>query len=465
MMMVSQMGITRDLAEFCIQSNYKDLPGEVIDRAKYFILDLIGVTSRGSIVESSRVMFELVRSLGEDPMGSVIIGTDMRAAPQYAALANGTSSHAIEMDDVNNEASLHPGVSNIPGIVAIGEFNRANGKKLIEGVILGYEVTIRLAKALKPALHYRRGFHPTATCGAFGSAVGVGKILNLDEYQMTNALGIVGGMTSGTMECLANDSWLKKMQPGWAAHSGVIAALLAKKGFKGSCTIIEGEHGFLHTGSDSPEKEKVLNGIGESYEILKTSIKPHACCRYKQGPIDAILKLVRENDIKANNVEKITLGILRTGIPFVVKPEETKYNPKSLIEAQFSMPFGAAVAMLYGKAGLGEYIPEKWESPEVKKMMERVFCIEDPELEKDYPQRWPATAEIRTKDGRRFFTRIDYPKGDPENPLSWEELIEKFDNLTKPIYSKGRRNRIIEKIQQLEKEEDITNLTSLFIKD
>jgi 2-methylcitrate dehydratase PrpD len=218
-------------------------------------------------------------------------------------------------------------------------------------------------------------------------------------------------------------------------------------------------------GSDAPKPEKVLEGFGQSYEITKTSIKPHACCRYKQGPIDAILKLMRENDIKANNVEKITLGMLKTGIPFVVKPEEMKYNPKSLIEAQFSMPFGAAVAMLYGNAGLAEYIPEKWESPEVKKMMKRVFCIEDPELEKDYPQRWPAKAEIKTKDGRTFFARIDYPKGDPENSLSWEELIEKFDDLSDRIYSKDRRNNIIRRIQQLEKEDDVTNLTPLFLRD
>jgi 2-methylcitrate dehydratase PrpD len=459
------MGITRDLAEFCIHSNYKDLPGEVIDKAKYFMLDFIGVAARGSVVESSRVIYELIRSLGEDPKGSVIIGTGMRAAPQYAALANGASAHSIEMDDVNNAASLHPGVTNFPVAVGIGELAKTDGKKVIEAVILGYDVTIRLGKALGPSEHYGRGFHPTATCGAFGATIVAAKIMGLDESQMINALGIVGSMASGTMECLGENAWTKKMNPGWSAHNGVMAALLAKKGFRASSTIIEGEHGFLHMGSGHPSPEKVVDGLGLFYEIARTSIKPHACCRYKQGPIDAILKIIRENDVNPQEVEKVILGILKTGMPFVVKPEEKKCAPKSLIEAQFSMPFGAAVAILYGKAGLEEYIPEKWESPEVKKMMTRVSCVEDPELEKDYPQKWPATAEIRTKDGRTFFARIDYPKGDPENPLSWEELIEKFDKLTEPIYSEDRRDKIIKKIQQLEKEEDITNLTTLFIKD
>ncbi len=176
-MMVSRMGITKDLARFCVETNYNNLREEVIDKAKFFMLDFIGVAARGSIVESSRVMYELVCDLGEDPKGVVVIGTDMRADSQYAALANGTSSHAIEMDDVNNEASLHPGAVNFPVALAVGELTKADGKKVIEAVILGYEVTIRLGKAVGPSEHYERGFHPTATCGAFGAAVVAGKIL------------------------------------------------------------------------------------------------------------------------------------------------------------------------------------------------------------------------------------------------------------------------------------------------
>jgi 2-methylcitrate dehydratase PrpD len=452
----------KELAKFCAESQYKNFPEEVIDKVKYFLLDFIGVAARGSIAESTRIIFDFIRFIGGNPKSCSIIGAKMRASPQYAALANGMSAHTIEMDDVNNEASLHPGVANFPAALAIGEFNKAEGRKFIEGIVLGYEVTIRLGKALGPALHYRRGFHPTATCGAFGATIGAGKILGLNEDQITNALGIVGGMASGSMECLTGNSWLKKFQPGWASHNGVIAAFLAQKGFKGSPTIIEGEHGFLHMGSDSPRLDKILEGIGESYEILKTSIKPHACCRYKQGPIDAILKIMRENDIKPNQIQRVTLGILKAGIPFVVKPEEVKYNPKSLIEAQFSMPFGAAIAILYGRADLEMYVLEKWNSIEVRKMMERVFCIENPELEEDYPRKWPATAEITTKDGRSYFTRVDYPKGDPENPISWSELIEKFQYLTEKVYSKDRRNKILNKIKNLEKEIDISKFTSLY---
>jgi 2-methylcitrate dehydratase PrpD len=459
------VGITKDLVKFCIESCYEDLPDTVVDKAKYFTLDFVGVASRGSITESSRVMYELVRELGKSHKGAAIIGTEMRAVAQYAALANGTSSHAIEMDDVNNEASLHPAVANLPVAWALAELNNTDGRKFIEAIVLGYEVTIRLGKALGPAEHYRRGFHPTATCGAFGATVVAGKVLGLSESQLVNALGIVGSMASGTMECLSEDAWTKKMNPGWSAHNGIIASLMAKKGFRAPSTIIEGHHGFLHMGSDTPKPQKVTEGLGLSYEIVKTSIKPHACCRYKQGPIDAILKIVRENDIKPQDVKSVTLGILKTGIPFVVEPKAVKYSPKSLIEAQFSMPFGAAVALLNGKAGLDEYVPENWESPKVKKMMERVTCVEDKEIEKDFPEKWPATAKIVTRDGRSFSAKIDYPKGDPANPLSWNELIEKFHELSKGVFSKKRRSEVIKRIEHLEKENDLKDLSSKLLKD
>ena len=459
------MGITKDLAKFCIESCYDDLPDPVVDKAKYFTLDFVGVASRGSVTESSRVMYELVRELGKSHKGAAIIGTEMRAVAQYAALANGTSAHAIEMDDVNNEASLHPAVTNLPVAWALAELNDTDGRKFIEAIVLGYEVTIRLGKALGPAEHYRRGFHPTATCGAFGATVVAGKVLGLSEPQLINALGIVGSMASGTMECLSEDAWTKKMNPGWSAHNGIIASLMAKKGFRAPSTIIEGDHGFLNMGSDTPKPQKATEGLGQSYEIVKTSIKPHACCRYKQGPIDAILKIVRENDIKPQDVKSVTLGILKAGIPFVVEPKAVKYNPKSLIEAQFSMPFGAAVALLNGKAGLDEYVPENWESPKIRRMMERVTCVEDKEIEKDFPEKWPATAKIATRDGKSFSAKIDYPKGDPANPLSWNELIEKFHKLSKRVFSKTRRNEVTKRIEHLEEENALKDLSSKLLKD
>jgi 2-methylcitrate dehydratase PrpD len=455
------MGITTKLVELCSQLGYENLSSAIVDRVKYHFLDFLGVASRGSLVESSQAVYRLVRDIGLNPEGTAIIGTDMRAAPQYAALANGASAHSLELDDLHNESSAHPEVVIFPAALAAAELSDCSGKRLIEAVIAGYEVMTRLGKALNPANHYARGFHPTGTCGAFGAAAAVSKILGLDQKQTVNALGIAGSQAAGSMEFLADGSWTKRLHAGWAAHNGLIAALLAERGFTGPATIIEGRFGFLHSYSDGSAPDKVLADLGKPFEIMKTSIKPHACCRYKQGPIDGILSIVRENNLKPEDVKQVTLGILKAGFPIVAEPKELKYNPKTLVDAQFSMPFGAAVAILYGKASLNEYTRENIASAEIKEMMGRVSCVEDPELEKVFPRQWPASVKLLTKDGRQFSIRIDYPRGDPENPLTWEELLSKFDELTSPIYHEERRKEIVSRAQALEKEQSMKVLCQL----
>jgi len=459
------MEITRELVKFCCGLKFEEIPPEVRDRTKYFALDFVGVAARGSLENSTRAMYQFIKGMVPTTKGGVIIGTKMRAPYHYAALANGTSSHSLELDDVNNEASLHPGVAIFPGAFAACEMGAKNGKRFVEGVVLGYEVMIRLGKALGPKEHYSRGFHPTGTCGTFGATATAAKILGLNETQLLNAFGIAGSQAAGSMEFLAQGAWTKRMHPGWAAHNGIIACLLAKKGFRGPSTIFEGRDGFLHAYSLNADANKVLEGIGSSFEIMRTSIKPHACCRYKQPPIDGVLKIMKENQLKPDDVDEVTLGILKAGFPIIVTPEELKYNPQSIVDAQFSMPFGAAVAILYGEASLSQYRPKVIQSQEVKEMMKKVRCVEDPELDKVYPKQWPATVEIKTKDGRTFCARIDYPKGDPENPLSWEELIEKFNGLTPSVYSKARRGRIVEQIKKIDALRNLNQWTAVLLRD
>ena len=397
--------------------------------------------------------------------GGVIIGTKERAPYVYSALANGTSSHAIEMDDVNNEASLHPGVVVFPAALATSEMVEATGKKFIEAVVLGYEVMIRLGKALGPENSYKRGFHPTGTCGPFGSSVAASKILGLGEKGLLSALGIAGSQAAGSMEYLAQGAWTKRFHAGWAAHSGMIAAQLARKGFRGPTSIIEGRDGFLHAYSNGADASKVLEGIGSGFEILRTSVKPHACCRYMQPPIDGVLKIVRENDLQPDQIQRVRLGLLRAGAPLIAEPIENKYRPQSIVDAQFSMPFGAAVAVLYRKAGLGEFHLSKINSEEVNRMMRQVECVVDPDLDKTFPKQWCATAEILTKDGKRYFIKIEYPKGDPENPLSWEEMVEKFYSLTGRLMGRERRLKIVDQVRSLETIRDLKKWSPLLLRD
>jgi 2-methylcitrate dehydratase PrpD len=459
------MGITQDLAKYCHGLKFRQLPEEVVDRVKYFFLDFIGVACRGSQEDSSQSMYRFIREMGYRRQGGVIIGTKERAFHLYSALANGTSAHAIEMDDVNNEASLHPGVVIFPAALATSEMVRGAGKKFIEAVVLGYEVMIRLGRALGAQNSYKRGFHPTGTCGSFGASVVVSKIMGLKQEGMTSALGIAGSQAAGSMEYLAQGAWTKRFHPGWAALSGMVAAQLAQKGFRGPTSIIEGRDGFLHSYSDGADESKVMEGVGSQYEILRTSVKPHACCRYMQPPIDAILKIVKENDLPPEKVEKVRVGILQAGAHLIAEPLEEKYTPKSIVDAQFSMPFGAAVAILYRKAGLGEFHLSNIRSEEVKRMMRRVECFVEPDLERTFPKQWPAEAEILMKDGKKYFTRVEYCKGDPENPLSWEEVIDKFNDLSGRSLTKERQLKIVNQVRRLEGIRDLSRWSPTLLRN
>jgi 2-methylcitrate dehydratase PrpD len=455
------MGATKEIAGFCHKLGYQGFSSEVVERVKYLALDFLGVVARGSREKSSRVVRDFITDVDSAAGGCVVIASDLRASAHYAALANGAAAHSLELDDVSNESSSHPGVVVFPAALAIAELVGCDGRRLIEAVVAGYEVMIRLGKALNPASHYARGFHPTGTCGAFGATAAAAKILGLSQGEIVNALGIAGSQAAGSMEFLTDGSWVKQLHPGWAAHSGIIAALLARRGFSGPATILEGRSGFLHAYSDNSDPDKLVVGLGDSFEVMKVSVKPHACCRYKQGPIDGILRIMKENGLGAPDVAEVKLGILKAGFPIVVEPQEAKYSPRTVVAAQFSMPFGAALAILYGRASLDEYTEANLKSPEVREMMKRVSCVLDADLDRVYPKQWPASVEIVIRDGRRFSTKVNYPRGDPENPLSWEEVIQKFEGLTAPVFSREDRAEIISRVRSLETEAGLASLSSL----
>ena len=452
--------ITRTLAKFASNVNYEDLPPDVVDRAKYFCLDFAGVTLNGSTTDSAKAVVRALDDVGRSGP-STIVGTNKRALQEYAAMANGTAFHSIEMDDVNNEASLHPGVVAFPTALAMADIAPVSGKDFISAVVAGYDVIIRLGRALKPKEHYGRGFHPTGTCGAFGGAAVAARLLGLQGDDYTHALGIAGSQAAGSMEYLAQGAWTKRLHPGWSAHSGIWAALLARAGYSGPTTILEGRDGFLNAYSGDPDPSLVLKDLGEEYQVTRTGVKPHACCRYNQGPIDCLLEIGKSNDFQAMDIEEVKIGVLSQGMRLVAEPVEAKRNPKSVVDMQFSMPFAAAVALSYGSASLNEYaigIPDR---PEVRHIMDRVQCVTDPKLDAQTPKLFPAWAEVRTSNGRTMRSELTYPKGDPENPVTWDEMRTKFNLLSAPVISSQRQKEIISAIDSLEQMDDVRQLASL----
>ncbi|MED1607545.1 MmgE/PrpD family protein [Cytobacillus kochii] len=456
------MKIAEVIADLICDITYEDLSEEIKNRTKYLALDFIGLATRGSTFKSSKPIQSFIASLGGDENGVVIGSNHLSPLPQYAALANGTSAHSLELDDVINEASLHPAVVVFPTAFAIAEANKKSGKDLMLAAVIGYEVMGRLGKALNPTNVYDRGFHPTGVVGTFAAVATASKLLNLTKEQIVNALGIAGSQAAASMEFLNTGSWTKRLHPGWAAHNGIIAAELAKAGFTGPNSIIEGDKGFAQAYSIDVKPEEVIFPFSNDHNyILKTSIKPHACCRYKQGPLDLILNIVSENSLKASDINRIDIEMVQTGLPIVALPEKEKRNPQSSVDAQFSMHFGAAVAVLYKRTLLEEYDDQVVHRSEVKDFMNKVYCHRGKDLEVDFPKKWPARVKIESSMGI-FQKEIDYPKGDPENPMSWNELIEKFCYVTSTCYEPNQQKYLIEEIKNLERIKCINDLTLNF---
>jgi len=438
---------TRDLVEFLHGLEPGGLPAEVLDRARYFLVDYLAVAIRGSREDSSKAVRRMVERIGANGC-STVIGTRMRTIPGFAALANGAAAHGIEQDDTHSGGSIHLGATMYSAALALAETlpdtePQAEMEALLAAVVAGYEAAARIAMAVQPKEHYALGFHMTATCGVFGAAITSAKLLGLTPEQTLAAVGIAGSMAAGSMEFLAEGAWTKRIHPGLAAQNGIHAALLAAEGFTGPLHILEGRDGFLHGYSRNPAADRLTADLGKSFEILHTAVKPHSCCRYMQGPVDAILAMMREHHLQAGQIQRIEVGVLEAGWGIVAEPKAKKYNPESVVDAQFSMPFGAAVAVIEGAAGLDQFTPENTRSPKIRDLMSRVVLVKDARLEETFPQEWPARVVIELENGQRHESFVRYPKGDPENPLSWEEMTAKFRALAGTVVSGKRCDEII----------------------
>jgi 2-methylcitrate dehydratase PrpD len=421
--------ITRDLVQFLTALKQKDLSAEVVDRARYLLLDYLGVVTRGSREASSQTVYRMVERAGVTGP-CTIIGTPLRTSAEYAALANGAAAHSIELDDTHQAGSIHLGVVMYPTAIALSEhLPGVTPDRFFTAVVAGYEAAARIAMAVRPKDHYALGFHPTATCGVFGSAITAGKLLGLDEDRMLWATGIAGSMAAGLLEFLGDGSWTKRLHPGLAAKNGIQAAMLAAEGFRGPSTVLEGNNGFLSAYSRKPDFDAVTEDLGDSFEIMRTGVKPHACCRYMQPGIDAIIALAKKHDLHPDKVARIEVAVLEAGWPLVCEPRGRKYRPETIVDAQFSMSFGAAVALLYRDAALDRFTEENLRSPAIRSLMGRVVVQKDIRIEKNFPREWRGRVTLYLADGTQLEQQVTHPKGDPENPLSWDELIAKFHSL------------------------------------
>jgi 2-methylcitrate dehydratase PrpD len=265
------------------------------------------------------------------------------------------------------------------------------------------------------------------------------------------ALGIAGSMAAGSMAYLDDGAWTKRLHPGWACHAGIIAARLAAVGFVGPAAILESPSGFLHAYSSASNISHLERQEDDEFAIMQVSIKPYACCRYMHGPIDCLFEIIDTYHPNLEHIELVRCGVLTGGRGLIADPIDLKKQPKNVVEAQFSMPFGAAIALLTGTAGLPVFTNEWIHNSKVHELMQRIECYSSPELDEFYPSEWRASASVRMIDGREFSAKLRYALGDPHNPLSWEQLEARFHELVAPVIVEERkRKEIIEKVKGLD---------------
>ncbi len=452
---------TKALIRFCAAMGAERIPTAVLARATDLFLDYVGV-ALGSLelAETSRIVTDLFAGFGGEPQ-SRIIGRPGKVPAPSAAFANAAVHHAIELDDTHSGASLHPGTCVIPAAVAVAEARRAGGREVLRAMVLGYEVAVRLGRAVDPAAHYRRGFHPTSTCGAFGAAVAAGTVLGLKEDQLAHALGVAGSFAAGNIEFLNDGSLTKRIQPGVAAWGGTLAALLAERGYTGPRGVLEGPYGFLRGYSDGADAGRLSDRLGEGFALMETGIKPHACCRYCQSPIDGALALRAAHRFAPEAVEKVTVGLVRQGIKNVAEDPDRRRAPASVVDAQFSLYYCVAAALVLGRAFVEAFQPERLLDPAVRDLARKVEAVHDPSLEAFYPEAWPAWVTIRLRDGREVTARVKTSKGDPEDPLTREELRAKFHALAGRRCAPAEADKIWAGCAAIADAPDVNQITAL----
>jgi len=444
------LSISERLARFFCTLRYEDLSTELIWQIKTFFLDWLGSAFSGLSQPSSRIMLSLAHDMGGSSEATIIPDKSGHLA-LIAALVNGASSHVMEMDDLHRESIFHPAAAIIPAVFAAGEKEHASGRDLILGILTGYEVGIRTALAAGKT-HYEY-WHTTATCGTLGAAAGTAKILGLEREPFVWSLGSAGTQSSGLWEFLFEGAMSKQLHTGKSSMNGLLASLLAREGFTGPSSIYEGKKGFLRATSDNPDFDIITDGLGDTFHAAQNSLKFYASCGHTHSAIDAALQVRRELDVDLQSIQSVTISLYKEAIDLLGEVQaRTPYL------AKFNVPFCVATALSVGHVDIDDFTREKLNHPTIRHLMSVTSIKEDPELTRQYPDRWPSRVEIELPGGKRLKGYCDIPKGDPENPLSEHELIDKFHKLCGEIVTEDEKGRILEAIFHLEDVIDVTHI-------
>jgi len=451
--------VTQELAAFTAGIRFDALPEALTERTRFLVLDLVGNIVRGRHdAESTPPLLAAVRALGLAAGSSAVLGDPARYTPAGAALLNGALAHSLDFDDTHAAGTLHPGAPVIPAALAAAEMTGADGKTVLAAIVAGYEVTCRLALALPGGDHYDRGYHPTATCGAFGAAAAAARVFGLNAAGVADAFGIALSQAAGSLQFLANGAWTKRFQVGWSAMNGLAAASLAREGFRGAAEALEGKAGFLRAYAPKPVPERALQGLGSEWELMNTAVKPYPSCRYGHAGVDAALALRAEHGLQAEEIEAVAMGLPEKGMLLVGAPLDYKRNPQNVVDGQFSGPFVVSCALARGHFGWDSYA---WlQDADIRRLMSVVTTGADPEVEAEFPRNMAGKLTVRAR-GRDFVQFVKVAKGEPENFLTEAELRAKFAGLAEGVLGAERARQLADAVLALDRAPDVNGLMRL----
>ena len=449
--------MTEKFAEFCEQLKYEDLSPEVIKRTKLLLLDTVGIIIRARHdAESTSSLVSAIEKL-EMSNGSCQVFSDKKTySPSAAALLNGTLAHSLDFDDTHAEASLHSSAPILSAALAAAQMNKSSGQELITACVVGYEVQIRLGLAGGASAHYKKGFHPSATCGIFGAAAAAGFLMGLTKEQYISAFGIALSQSAGSMQFLTDGAWTKRSHVGQAAQNGLSCAIMAGEGFKGPSKAFEGQWGYLHSYASGGNIKKAIDGLGEKFETLNLGVKPYPSCRYSHAAIDGLIELKKELNFSSEDLDDVDIGLSETALNIIGYPLNDKQNPKSIVDGQFSMPFCAAVTVKSGGLQWDDY-KNHLNNSDTLSLCNKIKVSPDKDAEECCPEYMSAKVKVVVK-GKKHEKFVKIPKGEPENFMDDAEFISKFQGLTEPYLSKQRVDQLTDLMLKMDKANNVNSI-------
>jgi 2-methylcitrate dehydratase PrpD len=453
-------GATARLAEFCAALTFEQIPKDVVDKAKLCILDSFGCMIFGASLPSVRRLEALAASEGSGAAATVF-GSKLRTSAPLAALVNGTSAHAFQLDEIHIESTLHPGSLALPAAFALAETadGAKSGRDLITALVAGYEVGLRVGLACKGGM-FKSGLHNQGTTGVFVAAAAAARLLRLDAQQTRHALGIAASQAAGLM-AVQDGAMTKAFHSGRAAQSGVYGALLARSGYTGIPDVLDGAYGtFFSAFLDDWSPQPLTEDLGSRWHTLRVGFKPAPASNGSITAMSAINKVMQEHGLKADDIDSITAFVSDNTLHHCGWPYEGE-RIQSVLSAQMNLRYGIAVMALEGRAGVEQFADSKIRDPDILKFIARIVVEHEPQFEgQNGRYRVACRLVVRTKSGKTYASEVLYRKGSPEDPMTGAELREKFDRLSGGVGAE-QGERIARTVAGLDDVADLSELSKL----